>query len=76
MGYEGKMLTLSTGLKYATLEETEYNGKTYVLANEVVDGQLGTDVTLFRVDIIDNEPNFIEEQDLSIAELVLKKMSN
>ena len=76
MEYKGKMITLSTGIKYAILEQTEYDGKTYVLANEIVDGKLGTDITLFRVDMIDNEPNFVEEQDLSIAELVLNKMSN
>lgn len=75
MDYRGKMITLTDGLKYATLEQTEYNGKIYVLANEIVDGDLGENITLFRVDIVNGEPNFVVETDFSVAEEVLKKLS-
>ena len=74
--YTNKIITLSDGYQYVILEETVYNGKNYALANDIVNGKLGENITLYRVEYLNNEPNFIVEQDLDVVETVLSKLSN
>ena len=74
MNYKDRLITLSNNLQYVILEDTEYEGKLYVLANEVVNNQLDSTITVFRVEVDGEDPSFIEEKDLSVLEAVLVKM--
>ncbi len=76
MDYKDKMITLTDGYQYVILEDTQYNGSTYVLANEVIDGDLGPTIVLFKVEGEEANPKFREERDLSVAEMVLAKMAH
>ena len=76
MDYMNKLITLSTGIQYVILDNTKYAGKDYVLANEVENGNLGSIVTLFKIEQSDDCTKFIEEDDLSVTESVLAKMSH
>lgn len=73
--YSDKLITLSDGYQYVILEELVYEGKNYALANDVVNGRLGQNMTLYRVEYLNDEPNFIAEQNLDIVQNVLTKLS-
>ena len=73
--YEDKLITLSDGYKYVILDKTELDGKKYVLADEIIDGRLASNITLYRVEYANDVPHFIEEQDLSVVETVLVKLA-
>ncbi len=76
MEYMDKLITLSNGIQYIVIENTEFQGAKYVLANEVEEEKLGPIVTLFRVEEHDDKVRFIEEPDLTITETVLEKMAH
>lgn len=75
MKYQDKLITLSDNLQYVILKELEYEGKTYLLANEVSDKELSLSVVLLRVEEIDGEDKLVEEEDLSKAEKILTEMT-
>lgn len=74
--YENKLITLSDGYQYVVLEKINLDGKEYVLANEVEDGDLGENVTIFEVKVTDKGIIFNEEKNIEIAETVLAKMAH
>ena len=74
MDYKDKLITLSDNIQYVIMLDVEYQGKTYVLANEVEGDDLAPGATIFRVETVNNEPKFYVEQDLSILENVLTLM--
>lgn len=76
MEYMDKLITLSNGIQYIIMENTEFQGTKYVLANEVEEEKLGPIITLFRVEEQDNKVRFVEEPDLAITETVLEKMAH
>ncbi len=73
--YRNKLITLSDGDQYVVLKEAEYKGKRYALANDVIDNDLGPNMTMFRLEEIDNKLSFIVERDLGIVEKLLSKMA-
>lgn len=73
--YRNKLITLSDGDQYVVLKEAEYKGKRYALANDVIDNDLGPNMTMFRLEEIDNKLSFIVERDLGIVEKLLTKMA-
>ena len=72
--YENKLLTLSDGYQYIVLDNTEYNWTNYAVVNEVVNGKLGSNITLYRIVETDRVPLFVLETNLDIIETVLSKM--
>ena len=73
--YMNKLITMSDDNQYVILDEIQYDGNTYALANEVIDDNLGSDITLFRVERINGEFNFIVETNLDIVQQVLLNMA-
>lgn len=73
--YRNKLITLSDGDQYVVLKEAEYKGKRYALANDVIDNDLGPNMTIFRLEVINEQLNFIIERDLEIVEKLLTKMA-
>ncbi len=73
--YRNKLITLSDGDQYVVLKEAEYKGKRYALANDVIDNDLGPNMTIFRLEVINDQLNFIIERDLEIVEKLLTKMA-
>lgn len=73
--YRNKLITLSDGDQYVVLKEAEYKGKRYALANDVIDNDLGHNMTIFRLEVINDQLNFIIERDLEIVEKLLTKMA-
>lgn len=72
--YINKLITMSDDNQYVILDEIQYDGNTYALANEVIDDNLGSDITLFRVEKADEEPNFTIETNLELVQQVLLNM--
>ena len=75
MGYEDKLLTLSNGYQYVVLDRVDYEEKSYALVNEVVDGHLGSNATIYRIEPTAGMPVFIKETNLKILESVLAKLA-
>lgn len=73
--YMNKLITMSDDNQYVILDEIQYDGNTYALANEVIDDNLGSDITLFRVERINGKFNFIVETNLDIVQQVLLNMA-
>jgi len=73
--YENKLITLSDGYKYVILGSVEYEGKKYALANEVVNNDLGDNLTIFRIDGDASNPTFVVERDLTVIEQVSKMLA-
>lgn len=75
ISYRNKLITMSDGEQYVVLSEASYKGKTYALANDVVNNNLGPNMTLFRVEDLNGEFNFIVERDMNIVNAILTKMA-
>jgi hypothetical protein len=73
--YKNKLITMSDGEQYVVLSEANYKGKTYALANDIVNNNLGSNMTLFRVENLNGELNFIIERDMDIVGTILTKMA-
>ena len=73
--YRNKLITMSDGEQYVVLSEANYKGKTYALANDIVNNNLGSNMTLFRVENLNGELNFIIERDMDIVGTILTKMA-
>lgn len=73
--YSNKLITLSDGYQYVVIDQTEYKGNKYAIVNEIKDGKLGSNITLFRVETVFNMPRFIEEKNLDIVETILAKLA-
>ena len=73
--YRNKLITLSDGDQYVVLKEAEYKGKRYALANDVINNDLGPNMTMFRLEVIDDKLSFIVERDMGIVEKLLTKMA-
>jgi len=74
--YINKIITLSNGEQIVIIETLDYEGKQYALTNEIVDNKLGTNLTIYRIDNINSETNFVVEKDSDILQAVLLKLSN
>jgi len=73
--YRNKLITLSDGDQYVVLKEAVYKGKRYALANDVINNDLGPNMTMFRLEVIDDKLSFIVERDMGIVEKLLTKMA-
>ena len=73
--YKNKLITLSDGYQYVVLSEAEYKGKRYALVNDIVNDNLGPNMTIFRLEEFNDELNFVVEQNLDIVETILSKMA-
>lgn len=73
--YRNKLITMSDGEQYVVLSEANYKGKTYALANDIVNNNLGPNMTLFRIENLNGELNFIIERDIDIVGTILTKMA-
>lgn len=73
--YRNKLITMSDGEQYVVLSEANYKGKTYALVNDIVNNNLGSNMTLFRVENLNGELNFIIERDMDIVGTILTKMA-
>ncbi len=76
MEWLDKLLTLGDGKQYVVMTHTEYNGKLYVVVNDVVNGnQLGKNKLLFRVEDPYGHPRFEREENMWTCSKVFWKMS-
>lgn len=73
--YRNKLITLSDGDQYVILSEAKYKGNIYALAHDVVDNKLGSNMTLFRLENINGELNFVIERNLDVVGTVLSSMA-
>ncbi|MBP3841123.1 MAG: hypothetical protein IK997_03230 [Bacilli bacterium] len=73
--YRNKLITMSDGEQYVVLSEASYKGKTYALANDIINNNLGSNMTLFRIEDLNGELNFVIERDLDIVSTILTKMA-
>ena len=76
MEWLNKLITLSNGTQWVVMQHTEYNGKLYVLVNDVINGtQLGKNKVLFRVEDPYGNPRFEDEENSWTKAKVFWKMS-
>lgn len=66
------VISLANGDKYVMISSTDYQGKTYYLANEVVDNHLGEGMAIFRTEIVDGQTSLIMEPDMKVCEELIK----
>ena len=69
-----KVIRLDNGESYVTIDYTNYEGITYFLGNNVIDGHLGSDIVIFKVEKTDNEMKFHIEPNIDVCEKVIEKL--
>ena len=73
MDIMNKILKLDDGNEYV-LESMEYEGTTYYLGNDVVEGHLGNDIAILSKK--DNKDILVLESNIDICEKVINQINN
>ena len=66
------VISLANGEKYVMISSADYQGKTYYLANEVVDNHLGEEMAIFRAETVDGNTSLVMEPDMNICGELIK----
>lgn len=75
MDIMNKIIKLDDGNDYVMLESTEYNGTTYYLGNDVVDGHLGNDIAIFKIIKENEKMKVVLEPNIEICEKVITQIN-